>query len=91
MKLGVVIGGIIFVLGLAFALLSIYVLPLGLGPPGWQTLPKAISSPIAAVDALERTHPFYKWLLYLGLGNMIVGSTAMLASPVHRVLAPWHE
>jgi hypothetical protein len=78
MKIGVIIvGGMIFVLGLATALLSIHVAQLGTDATGWH-LPTAIGYPIEALQALERTHSLHMWLLYFGLGTMVVGLDLML-------------
>jgi hypothetical protein len=80
MKVGVVIvGAMAFVLGLAAALLSIYVAQLGADPTAWP-MPKDIGYPIEALVALERTHHFHRWLLYVSLANMVVGLALMIAS-----------
>jgi hypothetical protein len=79
MKIGVIIvGGMIFVLGLATALLSIHVAQLGTDATEWH-LPTAIGYPIEALQVLERTHSLHVWLLYFGLGTMVVGLDLMLA------------
>jgi hypothetical protein len=69
---GIIVGGMIFVLGLATALLSIHVAQLGTGATGWH-LPAAIGNPIEALQAHERIHSLHAWLIYFGLGAMVVG------------------
>lgn len=79
----IIVVGMIFVLGLATALLSIHVAQLGTGATGWH-LPAAIGNPIEALQALERIHSLHVWLLYFGLGAMVVALDLMLAAGRRR-------
>ena len=80
MKVGLTIsGGVIFVLGLATALLSIDIYAGSLGATGWH-MPRAVEYLIQALEALERTHGLHRWLLYFGLGNMVVGLALLLTN-----------